>query len=113
GRRTTERWTNDRHAASETTSPNPSLIRRGASHTLAVVHFPTYSFGTFLRSSSSQTVASLSLGARQSPRGERLPPEPTLGLLGTQLRLNWLVLKKRQRKTSSHFLMMAKSYWLC
>src|SRR5207244_1718672 len=34
-------------------------------------------YGTFLRSSSSQTVGSESLGARQSPRGEREPPLPT------------------------------------
>ena len=50
--------------------------------------------GTRFRSAS-QTSASESLGARQSPRGESEPPEPTLGALGTQERLNWLVLKKR------------------
>ncbi len=46
------------------------------------------SSGTFARSSASQVVASESLGARQSPRGDSEPPEPTLGPLGTQLRLN-------------------------
>jgi len=51
--------------------------------------------GTLFRSSSSQTTASESLGARQSLRGESDPPEPTLGLLGTAERLNWLVLKNR------------------
>jgi len=38
--------------------------------------------------SSSQTVASESLGARQSPRGESDPPEPTLGAFGMHERLN-------------------------
>ena len=47
--------------------------------------------------SSSQTVASESLGARQSPRGDSEPPEPTFGAFGTAERLNWLVLKKRQQ----------------
>src|SRR5437016_5145673 len=47
--------------------------------------------GTFSRSSMSQTVASESLGARQSPRGESDPPEPTLGPFGMAVRLNWLI----------------------
>ncbi len=51
--------------------------------------------------SASHAAASPSLGARQSPRGDRDPPEPTFGELGTQVRLNWLVLKKRHRKTLS------------
>ena len=50
-----------------------------------------HSPGTFARSSASQTVAEESLGARQSPRGLRLPPLPTFGLLGTAERLNWLI----------------------
>src|SRR5919112_6223007 len=49
-------------------------------------------------SSASQTTASESLGARQSPRGESEPPEPTFGAFGTVERLNWLILKKRNRK---------------
>src|SRR5215217_76075 len=69
-------------------------------------------FGTFRLSSSSHTVASESLGARQSPRGESEPPEPTFGPLGIAERLNWLVLKKRHRKTSIHRLMVARSYSL-
>ena len=68
--------------------------------------------GTFSSNSFSHTVASESLGARQSPRGDREPPEPTLGPLGTAERLNWLVWKKRYRKRRSHFLMVAKSYSL-
>ena len=50
-----------------------------------------YLSGTFLRNSSSHTVASESLGARQSPRGLSEPPEPTFGPFGRQLRLNWLI----------------------
>jgi len=46
---------------------------------------------------SSHAAASPSLGARQSPRGESDPPEPTLGPLGMQERLNWLVWKNRWR----------------
>ena len=46
---------------------------------------------------SNHAAASLSLGARQSPRGESDPPEPTLGPLGMQERLNWLVWKNRWR----------------
>src|SRR6187549_1546736 len=63
-------------------------------------------------SSSSQTVASESLGARQSPRGESEPPLPTLGPFGTQERLNWLVLKKRQTKVARCFLIVPISYCL-
>ncbi len=54
--------------------------------------------GTFSRSFN-QTTDSESLGARQSPRGDREPPEPTLGALGMHERLNWLVRKKRSRKS--------------
>lgn len=39
-------------------------------------------------SAASQVTASLSDGARQSPRGESDPPDPTLGALGIALRLN-------------------------
>src|SRR5205823_13159177 len=60
--------------------------------------------------SRSQTSASESLGARQSPRGESEPPEPTFGPFGMQERLNWLILKKRKRNTSSHFLIVGRSY---
>src|SRR5687768_16964772 len=63
------------------------------SRTHALTHSRTQS-GTLRRSSSSHSVASPSLGARQSPRGESEPPEPTLGPLGIAERLNWLVLKK-------------------
>src|SRR5947208_16565256 len=66
--------------------------------------------GTFSLSSLSQTSASESLGARQSPRGESEPPEPTFGPLGIAERLNWLILKNRYRNTSSHSLIAAKSY---
>ena len=51
--------------------------------------------GTLFSSSSSHTSAVESLGARQSPRGDSEPPEPTLGALGMAERLNWLVWKKR------------------
>ena len=47
-------------------------------------------------------------GARQSPRGESDPPEPTFGALGRALRLNWLVWKKRRRNTSSHLRISAR-----
>ena len=67
--------------------------------------------GTRARSAS-HTVASESLGARQSPRGESDPPEPTLGAFGTHERLNWLVLKKRNRKVPRCFLISASEYSL-
>ena len=51
--------------------------------------------GTLRSSSSSHTRALPSEGALQSPRGERLPPETTLGLFGSAERLNWLTSKKR------------------
>jgi hypothetical protein len=63
-----------------------------------LVSFPCHQRGPFTGmpfAFSSHTAASLSLGARQSPRGESDPPEPTLGPLGTQERLNWLVWKNR------------------
>src|SRR4051812_42823854 len=66
--------------------------------------------GTVRSSSSSQTSADESLGARQSPRGDSDPPEPTLGALGMAERLNWLVWKKRNRNTRSHFLIAGRSY---
>ena len=52
---------------------------------------PAAGSGTLRRNSSSQMVASASLGARQSPRGDSEPPEPTLGPLGMAERLNWLI----------------------
>src|SRR6185503_9990747 len=66
--------------------------------------------GTFARNSFNHSPASASLGARQSPRGDKDPPEPTFGPFGIAERLNWLVLKKRCRKTRIHFLMVARSY---
>ena len=54
-----------------------------------------YASGTFLRSSSSQTRALPSDGARQSPRGESEPPAATFGPFGMAERLNWLKPKKR------------------
>lgn len=51
--------------------------------------------GTLRSSSSIHTSAVESLGARQSPRGDREPPEPTFGALGIAERLNWLVWKNR------------------
>ncbi len=50
--------------------------------------------GTLRCSSSSQTFAATSLGARQSLRGERDPPDPTFGPLGNAERLNWLKLSR-------------------
>ena len=66
--------------------------------------------GTFACNSSSHTVAGESLGARQSPRGESDPPEPTFGPFGMAERLNWLSWKKRLRNTSSHSVIVARSY---
>src|SRR6478672_2694871 len=63
-------------------------------------------------SSSIHTDASESLGARQSPRGDSDPPEPTLGPFGMHERLNWLVLKKRYRKIPRFFLISASVYSL-
>jgi len=60
-------------------------------------------------SSASHTVARASLGARQSPRGESEPPEPTLGPLGMADRLNWLIWKKRNRKTRNQCRMVGRS----
>ena len=57
--------------------------------------------GTLARSSSSHTTADESLGARQSPRGDSEPPEPTFGAFGIAERLNCEVWKNRRRKTSS------------
>ena len=59
--------------------------------------------------SSSHGAALESEGMRQSPRGEREPPDVTLGPFGTAERLNWLVRKKRFANTSSHFTMVARS----
>ena len=65
--------------------------------------------GTLRRSSSSQRRAFPSDGARQSPRGESEPPEVTFGPFGDAERLNWLVVKKRNRKVSSHLRIVARS----
>src|SRR5205085_1683867 len=54
-------------------------------------------------------------GARQSPRGESEPPEPTLGAFGTALLLYWLIWKKRRRKTaltSFESATQAMRYWI-
>src|SRR6185503_7847743 len=63
--------------------------------------------------SASQTAALPSEGARQSPRGESEPPEPTFGPLGRALRLNWLVWKKRRRNTSSQRRISPSLYFPC
>src|SRR6185369_13825979 len=59
---------------------------------------------------SSQVDALPSDGARQSPRGESEPPDPIFGEFGTALRLNWLVSRKRFKKTPSHFLTSRSLY---
>ena len=51
--------------------------------------------GTAASSSSSQTLAVASEGARQSPRGDSDPPDEIFGPLGKADRLNWLSSKKR------------------
>ncbi len=57
---------------------------------------PSYSLsGTPALSSSSQTLAVASEGARQSPRGDNEPPDEIFGPLGKADRLNWLSSKKR------------------
>src|SRR5690606_34368317 len=61
-------------------------------------------------SSSSQGAAVPSLGARQSPRGDRAPAAETLAELGLALRLNWASRKKRSRNTSSHRRIAGRSY---
>src|SRR2546429_317281 len=65
--------------------------------------------GTRARSAS-QAEALPSAGARQSPRGESEPPEPTLGALGMALRLYWLIWKKRLRNTPSHLRISRSRY---
>lgn len=60
-------------------------------------------------SAESHASAEESLGARQSPRGESEPPELTFGPLGSAERLNWLVAKKRRRKTVSQCLISGRS----
>ena len=66
---------------------------------------PGYSVsGTFLSSSSSQTVACASDGARQSPRGDREPPDEIFGPFGRAERLNWLCSKNRRKNTRSQLL---------
>src|SRR5688500_10353887 len=77
-----------------------------SAHRCRASHWP----GTLRSSSSSHTRALPSEGARQSPRGERLPPDITLGPLGSAERLYWLISKKRNRNTPSHFLISASVY---
>src|SRR6185369_15263129 len=79
---------------------------------LEVLHGPGSTSGT-RESWASHTAATASLGARQSPRGESEPPEPTLGALGRQLRLNWLSSKKRSRKIASTRLITPIGYRSC
>src|SRR3954454_23728053 len=69
---------------------------------------PPQSEGTF-SSSRSQAAALASLGMRQSPRGDMVPPALTLGPLGSADRLNWLA-KKRRRNTSSQERISAREY---
>ena len=69
------------------------------------------SSGTRSRSSASQVVAEPSLGARQSPRGDSDPPDPTFGAFGIAERLNWLVWKNRSRNTPSQCLISPSVYW--
>src|SRR5205085_11996590 len=64
--------------------------------------------GTLRSNSSSQTAACASDGARQSPRGDKEPPEEIFGPFGNAERLNWLCSKNRTRKTRSHFLISAR-----
>jgi len=63
-----------------------------------------HSSGTLAFSSSSQTRALPSDGARQSPRGDSDPPDEILGPFGKAERLNWLIVKKRNRKILSQCL---------
>ena len=51
-------------------------------------------------------------GARQSPRGDRLPPPDTFGPFGMAERLNWLKPKNRRRNSSSQPRMVSRSYSL-
>ena len=51
--------------------------------------------------SASQTAAVTSLGARQSPRGDSEPPEPTFGPSGSAERLNCVVPKNRAMNSRS------------
>ena len=50
----------------------------------------SHSSGISRSISSSHTLADMSDGARQSPRGDSAPPEETFGPLGSAERLNWL-----------------------
>jgi hypothetical protein len=69
--------------------------------------------GTFSSSSASHVVASESLGARQSPRGDSDPPEPTFGPFGIALRLNCDCAKKRCRNTRNQRRTSPRSYARC
>src|SRR5205814_3634997 len=99
-----------RCASPSSPAPSPSAVRRLPSPLRRPPSARPPHPGTFRSSSASHTLASESLGARQSPRGEREPPEPTFGPFGTAERLNWLLLKNRSRNTSSHFLIVERAY---
>src|SRR5262245_58726830 len=71
-----------------------AIVRREA------VTFVYLAFSGTLSSSASQTSGLPSDGARQSPRGDREPPDDILGPLGRAERLNWLVKKRRRNKPS-------------
>src|SRR5262249_33902224 len=78
----------------------PFCLRAGDAGVQRIVVEPTrpthtHQTETLSRSSFGHSSASESLGARQSPRGEREPPDPTFGPFGIAERLNWLILKKR------------------
>ena len=57
--------------------------------------------GTLSANSASQTLASRSEGARQSPRGDSEPPEEIFGPFGSAERLNWLAKKRGGRPPAS------------
>src|SRR5260221_10202454 len=65
--------------------------------------------GTFRSSSSSQTAACESDGARQSPRGESEPPEEIFGPFGKAERLNLLCSNKRVTNTRNQRLALTRS----
>src|SRR4029077_20286428 len=66
------------------------------------VTFPYFAFAGTVSTAASQTSGLPSEGARQSPRGDREPPDEILGPLGRAERLNWLP-KKRRRNSSSQW----------
>jgi hypothetical protein len=56
----------------------------------AILESPCYSDSGTISNASSHAAELLSAGARQSPRGDSDPPDPTLGAFGIHDRLNWL-----------------------